>query len=137
MRTARSFLALLALPLLAVACDAMGPGPGRPFAEDRQYVLSGDNSTWCTASGLPAGCQQAIEFHADGTAQVPYGNLVLQTQYVVRGSRVEAMPNEPSSVGTLRFDLSSDENTLTERESGRVWRRYELLRHLSRTRALA
>jgi hypothetical protein len=140
MRTARCLLALLALSLSAWACGAFDPGPGRPFSEDRRYVLQSESSAWCTASGsgTPAGCQQVLEFHADGTAVVPQGSLVLYAQYVVRGRRVEVTPSDAAAgAARVRFDMSSDGSTLTERGSGRVWQRYELLRHLSRTRALA
>jgi hypothetical protein len=136
MRSIRSFTAVIVVSLLAWACDALGPGPGRPFGEDRQYVLHAENGAWCTATPGAAGCTQVMELHADGTARVPYGSLVLEAQYLVRGGRVDVSPNEPA-IAALRFDLSQDGNTLTERSTGRVWLRYELLPHLTRTRALA
>lgn len=119
----------LSLPTLLVlatsACGIFGPDM-RFFDEDRTYAFDFfETHEDCLAAQPPDfffNCSQTIDFFVDGDVEMMVTDIINPGTYEIRGRRVTLKfgftPELPS---TIDFELSRDEQILTEVKTGKEW----------------
>lgn len=125
-----SFVVVLLLPLSLAGCDLVSlPGWSRAFSEHRLYTYDFFASFGECLEAQPSpdfwiNCSQTANFCPNGRVELMVTDILHAGTCAVDGRSVTLTFRENPEVGRrVRFVLSPDGESITERGSGSVWKR--------------